>query len=164
MFTGQKHRADSDSRGQDVREFDLHPRFRDGCFGRSRGGHRIRRWWLLQRVTRWLSVGAERRQLLHSEHAEHASGLPTGRDDGSCNGYSQWPHTSVASALSLLILTCGLACSHRGSPQVVFDHAYKTFLRGDLQQSQDEAHRECQRLLGPSPEWAWKFRILEAES
>ena len=61
-------------------------------------------------------------------------------------------------------MTYGLACSHRGSPQVFFEHAFKAFLRGDLQQSQDEAHRECQRLLGRSPEWEWKFRTLEAES
>lgn len=37
-------------------------------------------------------------------------------------------------------------------------------MHGDLKQSQDEAHRECQRFRDSSPEWAWKFRILEAES
>ena len=63
-----------------------------------------------------------------------------------------------------MILTCGLACSRHSSPQVAFDHAYKTFLHGDLRQSQDEAHRECLRFRDSSPEWAWKFRILEAES
>ena len=33
-----------------------------------------------------------------------------------------------------------------------------------LKQSQDEAHRECQRFRNLNPSWAWKFRILEAES
>jgi CHAT domain-containing protein len=64
----------------------------------------------------------------------------------------------------LLILTCGLACNRRRSPQVAFDHAHQTFLHGDLKQSQEEAHRECQRFRDSNPEWAWKFRILEAES
>lgn len=33
-----------------------------------------------------------------------------------------------------------------------------------MKQSQDEAHLGCQRFQGSNPEWAWKFRILEAES
>ncbi len=38
------------------------------------------------------------------------------------------------------------------------------FVRGDLKQSGDEAHRAYQRFRDSEPEWAWKFRILEAES
>jgi CHAT domain-containing protein len=63
-----------------------------------------------------------------------------------------------------LIVACGLACSRRDSPQVAFDHAYGTFLHGDLGKSQDEAHAEGERFRDSSPQWAWKFRILEAES
>lgn len=74
------------------------------------------------------------------------------------------PHKPLVLVVSFLILTCNLGCSRRGNPQVAFDHAYRTFLHGDLQQSQDEAYRECQRFRDSSPEWAWKFRILEAES
>src|ERR1039458_3348513 len=44
------------------------------------------------------------------------------------------------------------------------EHAYKTFVRGDLKESQDEAHRQCQQLEDSNPEWAWKSRILEANS
>jgi CHAT domain-containing protein/tetratricopeptide (TPR) repeat protein len=71
---------------------------------------------------------------------------------------------AVILGLFFLILACGLSCSKSESPQISFDHAYKTFLHGDLKVSQDEAHLECQRFRGSSPEWAWKFRILEAES
>jgi len=39
-----------------------------------------------------------------------------------------------------------------------------TFVHGDLQQSQEDADREYQRLRNSNPQWAWKFRILEAES
>jgi CHAT domain-containing protein len=63
-----------------------------------------------------------------------------------------------------LIIACGLACSRPVSPQASYEHAYKTFVRGDLKQSQLEAHRECAQFRGSSPEWAWKFRILEANS
>jgi CHAT domain-containing protein len=74
-------------------------------------------------------------------------------------------HSAVTtSVLVFVILTCGLACSRRENPQVAFDHVYKTFVHGDLKQSQDEAHRECQRFRGANSEWGWKFRILEAES
>jgi CHAT domain-containing protein/tetratricopeptide (TPR) repeat protein len=61
-------------------------------------------------------------------------------------------------------MTCGLSCSRPESPQAAFDHIYKTFLNGDLKQSQDKAHRECERFRDSSPEWAWRFRILEARS
>jgi CHAT domain-containing protein len=61
-------------------------------------------------------------------------------------------------------IACGLACDRRESPQAAYQHAYKTFVHGDLKQSQDEAHRECARFRDSNPELAWKFRILEAES
>ena len=71
---------------------------------------------------------------------------------------------AVSIGLSFLALACGLACTGRSSPEVAYDHAYKTFLHGELKQSQEEAHRECLRFRDSSPEWAWKFRILEGES
>jgi CHAT domain-containing protein len=57
-----------------------------------------------------------------------------------------------------------LSCSRDDNPQAAFDHAYKTLLHGDLIQAQNEAHRECQRFPDSSPEWAWKFRTLEAKA
>jgi CHAT domain-containing protein/Tfp pilus assembly protein PilF len=63
-----------------------------------------------------------------------------------------------------MIVACGLACSHRDNPQATFEDTYKAFVRGDLRKSQEEAGRECQRLHDSNPEWAWKFRVLEAKS
>jgi CHAT domain-containing protein len=57
-----------------------------------------------------------------------------------------------------------LSCSRDHNPQAAFDHAYKTLLHGDLIQAQNEAHRECQRFPDSSPEWAWRFRTLEAKA
>jgi CHAT domain-containing protein/Tfp pilus assembly protein PilF len=63
-----------------------------------------------------------------------------------------------------VIIACGLACSHRENPQATFEDTYKAFRHGDLKKSQEEASRECQRLHDSNPEWAWKFRILQAKS
>jgi CHAT domain-containing protein len=64
----------------------------------------------------------------------------------------------------ILILSCGLACRRPESPQAVFEHTYQAFLQGDLKRSQEDADREYLRLRESNPQWAWKFRILEAES
>ena len=37
-------------------------------------------------------------------------------------------------------------------------------LHGDLTQAQKEAERGCDRFQRSDPEWAWKFRVLEAET
>jgi CHAT domain-containing protein len=57
-----------------------------------------------------------------------------------------------------------LSCSRPESPQAFFEHARRTFQRGDLIHSQQEAEEGYRRFSRISPEWAWKFRILEAES
>ena len=57
-----------------------------------------------------------------------------------------------------------LSCSHTEGPQAVLEHARLTFQHGDLIHSQQEAEAGYRRFLGSSPEWAWKFRILQAES
>jgi CHAT domain-containing protein len=50
------------------------------------------------------------------------------------------------------------------NPQTDFERVYQTFLRGDLQQSQEEAEQHFQRLRNSDPEWAWRFKLLEAKS
>jgi len=37
-------------------------------------------------------------------------------------------------------------------------------VRGELKQSQDQAERGYQRFQTSSPEWAWKFRVLEGKA
>jgi CHAT domain-containing protein len=55
-------------------------------------------------------------------------------------------------------------CQRRGNPQAALEHARQTFIHGDLVRSQEEAEQGYRRFSGVSTEWAWKFRILEAES
>jgi CHAT domain-containing protein/Flp pilus assembly protein TadD len=80
------------------------------------------------------------------------------------DGYRKRPHTSLAFGVCFLLLACGLACAPRISPQESFDRDYQTFVHGDLIQSQNQAHRDWERFRVSHPEWAWKFKSLEAES
>jgi len=69
--------------------------------------------------------------------------------------------------LTLLFLAGAgaLSCSGReGSPQAVFEHANQAYLQGDLKQSQEQAGRAYQQFRTSRPDWAWKFRILEAKA
>jgi CHAT domain-containing protein/Flp pilus assembly protein TadD len=62
------------------------------------------------------------------------------------------------------MILCGLACRRQESPQTSFARVYQTFVRGELEQSQENARREFQSLRSSDPEWAWRFRTLEAKS
>ena len=59
------------------------------------------------------------------------------------------------------MLSCG-GCST--SPHVSYEHASRAFLHGELRQSQEAAERGYQHYRQSSPEWAWRFRILEARA
>ncbi len=50
------------------------------------------------------------------------------------------------------------------SPQADYNHASQTFLHGNLKQAQDEANQGRRRFQRWRPDWAWKFRALEAEA
>jgi CHAT domain-containing protein len=63
-----------------------------------------------------------------------------------------------------LIISCGLACGRGEGAQDAYERTYKMFVHGELKQSQNEAHQQRQRFENSSPQWAWKFRILEANS
>lgn len=56
----------------------------------------------------------------------------------------------------LVFQSCG-----RNSPQLAFERASLAFLHGELRPSQEESERWART---SSPEWAWKFRILEAKA
>jgi len=67
---------------------------------------------------------------------------------------------SIAAVFALAI-----SCDGRHqSPRATFEHAEQAFLHGQLDHSHDEAERGYQRFRNSSPEWALKFRILEAKA
>ncbi len=59
---------------------------------------------------------------------------------------------------------CGLSCNSREGPQALFDQAHQAFLHGELDRAQKQAELGYRRFQASSPEWASKFRILEAQS
>ncbi len=61
-----------------------------------------------------------------------------------------------------LDITAG--CIHDKEPQAEFNQARQDFVHGNLRRSQDEAAKSYQRFLHSNPEWAWKFKTLEAEA
>lgn len=61
-------------------------------------------------------------------------------------------------------MPCGLSCGRHDDPQVVFAHAQQTFQHGDLIRSQQESEDGYRRFSESDPQWAWKFRTLQAES
>lgn len=67
-------------------------------------------------------------------------------------------------ALFVLLLFTFSGCRRSPTPQEAFDHARQIFIHGDLLGSQTEAAGGYQYFAHLSPEWAIKFRILEAES
>jgi CHAT domain-containing protein len=64
----------------------------------------------------------------------------------------------------LLLLTCGLGCSRRLSPQDSFQQAQQALRHGDLARAQKEAEEGRKQYLASSPEWARKFCVLEADA
>jgi CHAT domain-containing protein len=70
--------------------------------------------------------------------------------------------------LGLLVFTVSLpllclGCLKQSDPQKTFEHARETFVRGELAIARQEADTAYRRFSGRRPEWAWKFRLLEAE-
>jgi CHAT domain-containing protein/Tfp pilus assembly protein PilF len=62
-------------------------------------------------------------------------------------------------------MACTLSCGRRGeSARLAFESANRAFIRGELQQSKDEAKRRREEFRNSRPQWAWKFRILEAKA
>ncbi len=165
MLTRQKHRADSDSRGRDFWERYSDPRLWNCFFGRfgdrdRKASHRLRR----QEEVSFFGK-TERQQLLHPEHGQHALGVHRWRNRDGGQRKDKRPNKALTLLFATwLIGACGLACRHRDSPQVAFEKTYTIFLHGHLQQSQEQAAREYEIVRESSPEWAWKFRLLEAKS
>ncbi len=64
-----------------------------------------------------------------------------------------------------LALVWVASCSDRqGSPQSDFERAYQDFIHGELTKCREEAGRGYRSFGNSSPEWARKFRTLEAKA
>jgi CHAT domain-containing protein len=66
--------------------------------------------------------------------------------------------------LPLCLFLVIIGCYQRDRPQSIYDRAYIAFIHGNLVDSQQDAERGYRQFGKSSPEWAWKFKILEAEA
>jgi CHAT domain-containing protein len=57
-----------------------------------------------------------------------------------------------------------LSCDRRSSPQADFAHAYRRLVRGELIECRQEANDSFNRFHRSNPQWAIRFRILEARA
>ncbi len=64
----------------------------------------------------------------------------------------------------LLTIIWALACRGLHDPQSTFEHAQQAFLHGELRSAETEARRAYQTFSGRDEPWAWRFRLLEAET
>jgi len=76
------------------------------------------------------------------------------------------PRSVLNTALVTLVLvaTFFCACSRRGDPQAEFDRTLQIFRRGDIRTASLKAEQGYARFHSISDEWAWKFRILQANA
>src|SRR6266498_1042604 len=73
------------------------------------------------------------------------------------------PGSVVWGLVAVLLIALSTYCRSSNAPEA-FDHARHTFVHGNLLRSQEEAERGYQRFMNSSPEWAVKFKLLQAES
>src|SRR5580704_6081486 len=120
MFAGQKHRSDSDSGSQDLREYHFHPGFWNRVLSRSRSRDRSRLRRLFGEIGNWFSTGATRQQLLRAGHAAHAPGVYRRRELSWRKRKVQRAHSAVAQIkLAWVLLVHGLPNSRISEVDVV---------------------------------------------
>jgi CHAT domain-containing protein len=61
-------------------------------------------------------------------------------------------------------LFAAIGCRQDVDPQTAYQRIHRELDRAELLEAQDEAHQASLRWEGRDPEWAWKFRLLEAEA
>ena len=89
------------------------------------------------------------------------------QSERSCDGEGGALQCALARALTVasiaLILVWTSACARRKDAQSTFEHAMQSFRHGQVAQAQKEAEAGYKQFHTLSPEWAWKFRLLEAD-
>src|SRR6267142_603129 len=80
-----------------------------------------------------------------------------------CDRYYKRQNQALILGLCLIILGCG-SCNRPAGPQLLFERARLTFVHGNLAQSQKEASQGYEQFQTSNPEWAWRFKLLEAEA
>ncbi len=88
--------------------------------------------------------------------------MPHAQKSRSCQ--SRWvaPGSALRLFSLILLLVCFSDCNHRKDPQAAYNHAIETSQHGDLAAATKETESGYKEFHEISADWAWKFRILEA--
>jgi CHAT domain-containing protein len=81
----------------------------------------------------------------------------------SRKGKRQWRRGLALTVFSLLSM-CFAACGPSNDPQPEFERVEQLFLRGDLIHAQADSAKAYRYYSDRSPQWSWKFRILNART
>jgi CHAT domain-containing protein len=73
-------------------------------------------------------------------------------------------YPTLPGILLLLAMVAGLSCQRFEDPKIVYERTWATFVHGDFATCQREAETNYRRFRQSNPEWAWKFKLLEAEA
>src|SRR5215475_11120499 len=104
-------------------------------------------------------------QLVRTDHDSDRTGLPKPRQSDFWVHKIERKHSAVKHVLLVAFLVFLYSCSadNRSDPQETFEKVRLTFLHGDLVRAREEADKAYRQLSAGNQEWAWKFRLLEAE-
>src|ERR1700751_64620 len=99
----------------------------------------------------------------------HYGKVGVGKSNGSMyecisrKGKRQWRRGLALTVFSLLSM-CFAACGPSNDPQPEFERVEQLFLRGDLIHAQADSAKAYRYYSDRSPQWSWKFRILNART
>src|SRR5690349_17991579 len=100
-----------------------------------------------------------------SDNDSAGDGMHRSRQHETGGYHHERRHLSVARCLLLLAGGFVLSCNyHDEDPRNAFEHAQQTLVQGRLALAQQEAEQGSSRVLSSSPEWSWKFKILESDA
>src|SRR5450755_1256211 len=108
---------------------------------------------------------ASRSQLFPFDHAPAGAGFSDKGSNHRRRYQNKWQYLSIRwfVLLALLAPCCGCRSRSQPAPQDAYQQARLTLVRGDLVKAEQQAKEGYDRYSPQGREWAWKFRILEAE-
>jgi CHAT domain-containing protein len=108
---------------------------------------------------------ASRSQLLPLDHAPAGVGVSRTRRDQQWRYKNEWQLLSISWLVVLILpaLLCSCNPKSKPDPQEDYQQARLTIVKGDLVQAEHQAKEGYDHYSQQGIEWAWKFRILEAE-
>ncbi len=85
------------------------------------------------------------------------------KSDGTTTGRARAGKAGVRAAV-ILTLAGGIGCTQHHDPQAAYDQARQSYRQGKVAVAAAEARKGYEEFHRANSEWAWKFRMLEADT